>query len=49
MAGVYDIVEYTHKEFFKTLGADIRIKKVGPKIFPRSLSSVYVPMLRDKT
>jgi hypothetical protein len=37
MAGVYDIVEYTHKEFFKTLGADIRIKKVGPKIFPQKL------------
>lgn len=27
-AGVYDIVEYTHKDFFKSLGADIKIKKV---------------------
>lgn len=26
--GVYDIVEYTHKEFFQSLGANIRIKKV---------------------
>jgi hypothetical protein len=27
-AGVYDIVEYTHQDFFKSLGASITIKKV---------------------
>ena len=27
--GVYDIVEYSHKDFFKSLGANVTIKKVS--------------------
>lgn len=27
--GVYDIVEYSHKDFFKSLGANITIKKAS--------------------
>jgi hypothetical protein len=29
-AGVYDIVEQTHKQFFASLGANVTIKKVRP-------------------
>ncbi len=34
--GVYDIVEYTHKDFFKSLGAEVTVKKASPSVVRES-------------